>query len=59
MARFHVTLKATLARGVFYWVCDVEAADAEEAAGVAEALFLQEIDSPDGWAFEESEVVPG
>ncbi|MHA1113147.1 MAG: hypothetical protein ACTSRY_01390 [Alphaproteobacteria bacterium] len=59
MTRYHVTLKASLAHGVFYWVCDVEAEDEEDAAAVAEALFLQEIEAPTGWAFDETEIVPG
>lgn len=56
MARKRVTLKATLKRGEFYWVTEVDA-DSEEAAVVAaENLFLSEMDRIEEWEFTDFDV---
>lgn len=56
MARYHVTLKATLKRGELYWVADVEAADEDAAMAEAEAVFMSEIDASTEWSFSEADV---
>ena len=57
MPSYHVTLKARLTRGTLYWVTDIEAADEDEALGLAEELFLDELDDPKGgWKFDETNV---
>lgn len=56
MAKRHVTLKAELKRGVFYWVCDVTADSDEEAIVAAENLFLAELDTAADWEFTDFEV---
>jgi transcriptional antiterminator Rof (Rho-off) len=56
MAKFHVTLKATLKRGELYWVSDVTAADEDEAMRIAEAGFMQELENPEQWEFTEADV---
>ncbi len=56
MAKFHVTLKATLKRGEMYWVTDVSAADEDAALSAAEALFMQELDNAADWSFSEADV---
>ena len=59
MANYHVTLKATLKRGTIYWVADVQAPGEDEALGLAEELFLDELDDPKGgWKFDASNVEP-
>ena len=59
MPSYHVTLKAILTRGTLYWVTDIEAADEDEALGLAEELFLDELDDPKGgWRFDETNVEP-
>lgn len=55
MAGYHVTLKATLSRGTFYWVTDLDAENEAEALADAEALFMAEMDSASKWAFEEGQ----
>jgi len=56
MAKRKVTLKASLPRGVFYWVTDVEADSDEEAVVAAENLFLAEMEKIDEWEFTDFEV---
>jgi len=56
MATYHVTLKADLKRGSFYWVADVEAATEEEALISAEHLFMAEMENVGDWAFTDSNV---
>jgi len=58
MARFHVTLKATLPHGELYWVTDVDAGDEDEAMRRAEAVFMTELETPSEWAFSEADVEP-
>lgn len=56
MAVHHVTLKAQLKRGIFYWVCDVEASSEEEAVAAAENLFEAELENATDWSFEDYQV---
>ena len=56
MALRHVTLKAQLKRGTFYWVCDVEAAGEDEAVTAAENLFEAELEKAADWSFEDYQV---
>jgi len=58
MAKQKVTLQATLPNGIFYWVCDVEAASEEEAVVAAEHLFLAEMEKIDEWEFTDFEIAP-
>ena len=57
MALKNVTLKATLKKGTFYWVTQVNADSEEEAVVAAENLFLTELENSSEWEFEEFEVV--
>lgn len=57
MALKNVTLKATLNKGTFYWVTQVNADSEEEAVVAAENLFLAELEKSADWEFEEFEVV--
>lgn len=56
MKPYKVTLKATLKRGVFYWVTDVRADSEEEAITAAEHLFMTEMETSADWAFDEVDV---
>lgn len=56
MARKRVTLKATLKRGEFYWVTEVDAESDEEAVVAAENLFLSEMDRIEEWEFTDFDV---
>lgn len=56
MARRKVTLKASLGRGDFYWVTDVDADTEEEAIVAAENLFLAEMERIDEWEFTDYDV---
>lgn len=56
MARKKVTLKATLNRGEFYWVTEVDADSEEEAVVAAENLFLSEMDRIEEWEFTDFDV---
>jgi hypothetical protein len=56
MAKKTVTLKATLSRGEFYWVTEVDANSEEEAVVAAENLFLAEMDRIDEWEFTDFDV---
>lgn len=56
MARKRVTLKATLKRGEFYWVTEVDADSEEEAVVAAENLFLSEMDRIEEWEFTDFDV---
>lgn len=57
MAQKTVTLKASLRKGTFYWVCDVNANSEEEAVVAAENLFFAELDKSQEWEFSDFEVV--
>lgn len=54
-----VTLKANLHRGVFYWVCSVDARSNEEAIAAAENLFLAEVEHITDWSFSDFDVETG
>jgi hypothetical protein len=56
MARYAVTLKATLKRGTFYWTCAVTASSEEEALVMAENLFDAEMEHSADWRFDEYQV---
>lgn len=58
MAKFHVTLKATLPGGELYWVADVRAADEDDAMQQAENLFMAVLDSDLEWSFTEADIEP-
>lgn len=58
MARMKVTLQATLKRGTFYWVAEVEAESEDEAVVAAEHLFEAEMEAGRDWAFEDFAVEP-
>jgi len=57
--KYHVTLKAELSRGHFYWVADVESESQEDAVSTAEREFLEQVDSGESWEFTEFEVTDG
>lgn len=52
----HVTLKAELKHGTFYWVTDVVADNEDEAVVAAENLFLSEVETIDDWSFSDFQV---
>lgn len=56
MAKMHVTLKAMLGKGTFYWVCDVDAECEEEAVVAGEHLFQAEMEKVGEWAFDDFDV---
>jgi hypothetical protein len=56
MPRQKVTMQATLKRGTFYWVTEVNADSEEEAVVAAENLFLSEMDTVDEWEFTDYDV---
>lgn len=56
MAKQKVTLQASLPRGTFYWVTEVEASSEEEAVVAAENLFLAEMEKIDEWEFTDYDV---
>ncbi|MDA0708520.1 MAG: hypothetical protein O2963_05560 [Proteobacteria bacterium] len=51
MAKYNVTLKSELKRGVFYWVATVTADSEDEAIVAAEHLFLDEMNGAKEWNF--------
>ena len=57
--KHHVTLKADLARGTLYWVCDVEAAAEEEADTAAQHMFEAQLEADQEWAFSDFDVEAG
>ena len=54
--KYHVTLKATVKRGTFYWVTDVDADSEEEAIVAAEHKFEAQTETGEEWAFDEFDV---
>ena len=58
MKSYKVTLKASLKRGVFYWVTTVRAESEEEAITAAEHLFMAETEKSADWTFDEFDVEP-
>lgn len=56
MALQKVTLQATLKRGTFYWVAEVDASSEEEAVVAAENLFLAEMENAKDWEFTDYNV---
>jgi len=56
MARMHVTLKATLPQGEFYWVTDIDADSEDEAVVAAENKFMAFMDSGADWEFTDYDV---
>ena len=56
MAKMKVTLKATLGKGEFYWVTEVNADSEEEAVVVAENLFAAEMEKSQDWEFTDFNV---
>lgn len=56
MAKYHVTLKASLSDGDLYWVTDVTAESEDSAMDAAEVLFTQQISNATEWAFSEADV---
>jgi len=56
MAKMKVTLQATLKRGTFYWVADVNADSEEEAVVAAENLFMAETENASEWEFNDYNV---
>lgn len=57
--KYKVTMKATLKRGTFYWVAEVDAGSEEEAVTVAEHLFEAESESNSEWEFDDFDVEAG
>jgi len=53
MARQKVTLQATIGRGTFYWVVEIDADSDEEAVVAAENLFLTEVERGGEWEFND------
>jgi len=58
MAKYHVTLKASLSDGALYWVADVDAATEDAAMTEAEALFARQMANAAEWSFSEADVEP-
>lgn len=56
--KYEVTLRTNLKLGTFYWIATVEADSEEDAALAAEALFEQQMDSGEEWAFEDFSAEP-
>ena len=56
MAKFHVTLKATLSDGELYWVTDIPAENEENAMRVAENRFMTHLEKAGEWSFSEADV---
>lgn len=56
MAKFHVTLKASLPDGDLYWVADVTAANEDAAMAAAEVLFSRQMEVAREWSFTEADV---
>ncbi len=56
MAQMHVTLKASLKEGDFYWVTDVTADSEDEAVVAAENKFLSVVETLSEWEFTDFEV---
>lgn len=56
--KYEVTLRTNLKLGAFYWIATVEADSEEDAALAAEALFEQQMDSGEEWAFEDFSAEP-
>jgi len=56
MAKYHVTLKASLPDGDLYWVAEVTAASEDAAMASAEALFTRQMNSAIEWSFSEADV---
>jgi len=54
--KYHVTLKAEVAKGTFYWVCDVHARSEEEALTSAQHLFEAETEKTEDWSFSDYDV---
>ena len=52
----HVTLKAELGSGFFYWVCTVNAKTEDEAIVAAENLFAAQMEKHKEWEFSEFDV---
>lgn len=53
MALQKVTLQATIGRGTFYWVVEIDANSDEEAVVAAENLFLTEVERGGEWEFND------
>jgi hypothetical protein len=56
MAKYHVTLKASLADGELYWVAKVTAESEDGAMASAEALFTRQMNNAAEWSFSEADV---
>ena len=56
MAKYHVTLKATLGEGELYWVADVSADNEDAAMSVAEEIFTRQMERSHEWSFSEADV---
>lgn len=56
MAKYHVTLKASLPDGDLYWVADVTAVSEDAAMASAENLFTRQMDSAVEWSFSDADV---
>ena len=51
MAKYHVTLKASLSAGELYWVTDVTAENEDAAMDAAEVLFTRQMKNAAEWSF--------
>ncbi len=56
MAKYHVTLKASLPSGDLYWVADVTAQNEDAAMVAAEALFTAQMKNDAAWSFSDADV---
>ena len=56
MAKYHVTIRATLATGILYWVTDVNSGSEENALKKAVEGFEREIDAAEDWNFSDYEI---
>lgn len=56
--KFRVTLKSTVSRGTFYWVCDVSASSEDEALVSAQHLFDAQTEASEEWVFSDYDIGP-
>lgn len=56
--KYHVTLRAAMAKGTLYWVTDVTAQDEDEAVVAAEHLFEAQMEASHDWSFDDYDIEP-
>ncbi len=56
MAKYHVTIRATLNSGTLYWVTDVNSGTEQNALKKATESFQKEMDTNEEWNFSDYEI---